>query len=97
MDIFVGEKGVELAVGLNRTAVLCAEFGRVEFAGGINGGDLRVRSRIDRGDVRSGDPTIANDADVVLFSHHITESHGIGSGRRCKGKSGARAAYDRER
>ena len=44
-----------------------AEFRRIEFAGGINRGDLRERRRVDGGNVRRGDPTVTDDADIVFL------------------------------
>ena len=58
----------EVGVSRNVAAVLGAEFGVVEFARGIDGGDLGVWAGIDGGDVRGGrDPAHSRSIPTLYF------------------------------
>jgi tetratricopeptide (TPR) repeat protein len=57
----------DVGVSLDLAAVFRAQFGVIEFARGKDRGDLSVRAGVDGGDVRAGDPAVADDADVVFF------------------------------
>ena len=63
----IGEHGVEVLVGGDGAAVFGAEFGAIEGAGGVDGGDLSLFGGVDGVDVRCGCPSVSDNADVVFF------------------------------
>ncbi len=67
VDARVVEHGVEVGVGLDRRAPFLADFGVVEFAGRKNRSDLGLIGGVDGGDVRSGNPAITDDSDIIFF------------------------------
>src|ERR1039458_10135860 len=84
MNVGVGEHRVQVVIDADPAAVLGTQRRRIQFAGGIDRGDLPERGSVDGGDVRRCHPAITDDADIILL-------HGAGAGFSCAVTTGPMA------
>ena len=72
-----GEKLVEVRIALDFSAMLGADLRLIQFSPGVDCGDLRVGSLVERVNMSTRCPTVSDDADVVFFhTKRVMESEG---------------------
>src|SRR5436305_10620458 len=93
MQTGIGQHCREIVVATNLTAVPQAELGGVQFAGRIDCSDLSVSGGIYRGDMRTSDPAVADDSDVVFFGSHARSGFGNQAQHRVSRLSNKQSAW----
>ena len=72
VDRRIGEHSLQVGMALDFAAVLCAEFGGVQLARGVNRRDLPLGGAVNRVDMRPGHPAITDHANIK-FLHQSGE------------------------
>src|SRR5438552_5851122 len=72
VDIGIGQHVTEIIIDRNGAAIFVAEFGGIEFARGINCGDLPQGSGVEGWNVRRSDPAVSDNADVIFLHKRAT-------------------------
>src|SRR5262245_54300054 len=67
MELRIGEHGIEISVASDRAMMEGAEFGGIQFARRTYSGNLRLGRGVDGGNVRSTNPAVTDNADVIFL------------------------------
>src|SRR5205085_1656042 len=67
---WIGQHLGEIVVRTDLPAMPGADLLRIKWTRRVDRGDLRVRRRINRGNVCAGNPAVSDNSDVILFCNH---------------------------